>query len=172
VGIAQGSFYAFDPSKEELYFEILAGEERKIGEQIRKDLASVTPARREFKAFLLRTVRRITGHPLLMQLLRGGEYEALTAKVPEAAFRAHVREEQRFTGELLSRLRETGRVKPVRPRVMSGLLHALFLLHLHRDEIGKDVFPVVLELLIDLVADAVIEDGGRNLDRTTGRYWR
>jgi hypothetical protein len=61
-------------------------------------------------------------------------------------------------------------MKRIRPDILSGLLYALFLLQLHRDEIGKKVFPEMFEFLIDIISDTLINNGKENFDETEEKY--
>ena len=73
-GIAQGSFYAFYSSKDELYFEILEQQEEEITEQIENQLLSLDMTRKNFKNFLQDTITLITGNPLIVTLLNGKDF--------------------------------------------------------------------------------------------------
>jgi AcrR family transcriptional regulator len=170
VGIAQGSFYAFYDSKEELYFEILESEEKQISAVIEKQLHLIEMTRGEFKQFLLQTVDLITGNPFLRKMLNEKNYRILISKVPEDRLQGHLQEEYQFTNRLVNKFQEEKHMKRIRPDILSGLLYALFLLQLHRDEIGKKVFPEMFEFLIDIISDTLINNGKENFDETEEKY--
>ncbi len=54
VGIAQGSFYLFFTSKEDLYFEVLEEEEVKIKQSLQNEFLDQPLKKEVFKAFLIR----------------------------------------------------------------------------------------------------------------------
>jgi AcrR family transcriptional regulator len=170
VGIAQGSFYAFYDSKEELYFEILESEEKQISALVKKNLCVIEMTRREFKQFLLQTVDLIIDNPFLKEMLDERNYRSLISKIPENKFQRHLQEEYQFTSRLVNKFQEQEHMKQIKPEILSGLLYALFLLQLHREEIGKAVFPDVSEFLIDIISDALINNGKKNFDETEEKY--
>ncbi|MEJ2663730.1 MAG: TetR/AcrR family transcriptional regulator [Spirochaetia bacterium] len=169
-GIALGSFYAFYNSKEELYFDILESEEKTISKIIEKQLISFDMTRKNFKHFLLKTIDLITGNPLLKTLLNAKDYQELIAKIPESRYQRHLKQEYLFTDKLIKPFQESKHMSQVRPEILSGLLHALFLLQFHRQEIGKKVFPDMFELLIDMISDTLIKNGGKNLEEKKDTY--
>ena len=42
------------------------------------------------------------------------------------------------------------------PKLLSGLFHGLFLLNLHKKEIGEDIFPEIMALLTDMIACGLV----------------
>jgi AcrR family transcriptional regulator len=170
VGIAQGSFYAFYNSKEELYFEILESEEKQISAIIEKNLHLIEMTRGEFKQFLLQTIDLIISNPFLKKMLDEKKYRALISKIPKGKFQKHLQEEYQFTNRLVNKFQEQEHMRQIKPEILSGLLYALFLLQLHRDEIGKEVFPEMFEFLIDIISDTLINNGKKNFDETEEKY--
>lgn len=170
VGIAQGSFYAFYNFKEELYFEILESEEKQISAIIEKNLHLIEMTRGEFKQFLLQTIDLIISNPFLKKMLDEKNYRALISKIPEGKFQKHLQEEYQFTDRLVNKFQEQEHMRQIKPEILSGLLYALFLLQLHRDEIGKEVFPEMFEFLIDIISDTLINNGKKNFDETEEKY--
>lgn len=170
VGIAQGSFYAFYASKEDLYFEILELEEKKIGAIVEERLCSIAMTRKEFKLFLLQTVELIIGNPFLKTMLDEENYQALMSKISQDEFQEHLQDEYQITARLVNKFQQQKHMKLIKPEILSGLLYALFLLQIHRDEIGKDVFPEMFEFLIDIVSDTLINNGKKNFKETEEKY--
>ena len=44
-----------------------------------------------------------------------------------------------------------------RPEVIAALLQSIILLYFHQDEIGREIYPEVLDLMADLVADGLVK---------------
>ena len=63
-------------------------------------------------------------------------------------------------------------MKYIMPDILSALLNSLFLLKLHADEIGADVFPSMIEFLIDMISDTLINNGTKNVNETGDKYWK
>jgi hypothetical protein len=57
----------------------------------------------------------------------------------------------------VQRGQEQGQVIDGDPEVISAAIRAITLLTMHRDDIGEDRYPHVLELLIDLVAKGLTD---------------
>ncbi len=168
--ISPGSFYAFYNSKEELYFDILESEEIKISETIETHLSSFDMTRKNFKKILLQIIDLITSNTLLVTLLNLKEYQGLVSKIPKDKYQRHLNQEYLFTDKLISRFQESKRMINVRPDIFSSLLHALFLIQLHKDEIGNKVFPDMFELLVDALSDTLVTTGSKNLEEAKDKY--
>jgi AcrR family transcriptional regulator len=168
--ISPGSFYAFYNSKEELYFDILESEEIEISKTIETHLSSFDMTRKNFKKILLQVIDLITSNTLLITLLNLKEYQGLISKIPKDKYQRHLDQEYLFTEKLISRFQESKGMINVRPDILSGLLHALFLLQLHKEEIGNKVFPDMFELLIDALSDTLVTNGSKNFDEKKDKH--
>ena len=158
AGISQGSFYAFYGSKEELYFEILEIEEEQLSHSLRKLFDSEALSKDSLKRFLDAYNEAVYGNALIKNLIRNREYELLTRKLPADRLRDHLRNESWLFGSVVAPLQDSGSFRDVRPEVLTGLFHALFLLQLHRSEIGEDVFPEVMGLMTNVIAEGLVVD--------------
>jgi AcrR family transcriptional regulator len=156
AGIAQGSFYIFFGSKEELYFEILEDEEKKIAGILEDMLDSAEITKSGFKIFMKKYFEIVHTNPFLENLIQKSEYERLMRKLPEEKRRKHLQGESELIDGAIKRLREQERIKNVDPEVLAGLYHALFLLRLHVKDIGEEVFPKVMDLITELMAEGLI----------------
>jgi AcrR family transcriptional regulator len=163
AGIAQGSFYSFFRSKEDLFFELLEREEGAFFARLLGELQSRPLSRRRLKQLVLSGFEQFRAHPFLGSLFGSGEYEALRRGVPAARMRRHVAGESELVAEVVGRLAAAGDVRSLDPQVLVGLLQAFFLLHVRRDEFDPAVFPEMLDLLAGLVADYVATKGARNV---------
>ena len=120
AGIAQGSFYNFFQSKEELFFEIIEQEEEIIKEKLLSaHKADEDITGRSLRAFLTEAFKLIDESTFIKKLMNGEDYEMMIRKL-------------------------------------------IFILSLHRKEIGEDVFPEVMELLIESVARSIIKEDGND----------
>jgi AcrR family transcriptional regulator len=163
VGIAQGSFYAFFESKESLFFEVLSREELEIGSAIEEKLNEIEMTRIGFKHFLVEIIDLIIGNPILKNVFREGAFHQMISKVPEDKYQNHLQSEYDLIANLVEELQKQKYMKPVKPEILSGLLHSLFLIQLHREEIGKDVFPEMFEFLVNLISDSLVNEGEKNI---------
>ncbi|MBU2550026.1 MAG: TetR/AcrR family transcriptional regulator [Proteobacteria bacterium] len=162
AGIGQGSFYLFYDSKEELYFDVLEREERVIGQAIQDLLLTRNLTRQRLKQVLAEGLALLLKNDLIRNMLENNEYQQIIRKLPEDRFQGHLTAENRLIAEAVKQFQKTGRLKNIKPAVLRGLLHALFLMHLHRNEIGPVVFPDLLQFLLDAAADELGTTGPRN----------
>lgn len=156
AGISQGSFYVFFHSKEELYFEILEMEEEKLAATLRNLFYSEKLTKKSLKNFMSRYVELVHENPLIENLIERKEYELLMRKLPESKRQKHLQNEVYVFSNITSPLLKEGRLRQVKPEVLSGLFHALFLLHLHKKEIGEEIFPQIMELMMDLLSEGLV----------------
>jgi AcrR family transcriptional regulator len=162
VGIAQGSFYAFFDSKEDLYFEILEMEERELWKSLQSRLVSIPLTRRNFRQFMSFSLALVHENPFIDDLIRNNSYQKLLRKIPKPRMERHLREETSILMDSIESYRRGGLITAVEPRVLAGLFHGLFLLYLHKKDIGVDIFDDVMGLFLDVTADGLVTTGDRN----------
>ncbi len=159
AGIAQGTFYKFFSSKEELYFGVLERKEEQIKEELlTSDLVAGEVSREDFRQFLKKAFNLVEQSPLLKNLYQEGEYRQLVNKVPEEKIKDHISNDLETLAPLLKKWQESGSLKECDLEAVSGLLRGLFLLTLHRKEIGENYFEKAVDLLIDLMAEGLIKE--------------
>ncbi len=158
VGIAQGSYYNFFQSKEELYFEIMEQEEQYMKSrllsthQVEENLT-----RQSLEAFLTDAFGMIDESTFIKKLMNGEDYELLVRKLPEERIAKHIETDSDILTPMITMWQKQGAVIDRKPEVIGGLLRAVFTLALHKKEIGEDIFQEVLELLIELIAQGIVK---------------
>lgn len=163
VGIAQGSFYAFYDAKEELFFDILEQEEIAMADEIVARLKAGKITRAHLKDVIEWSLEKLRNNPILRTVLDPVEYKRLWRKIPEERLQNHMQGEKNLLAETVVDLQADGLIAPIDPDVLTGLFHALFVMTLHEDEIGPDLFPKTLDRMIGLVADHVATQGERTI---------
>jgi AcrR family transcriptional regulator len=166
AGIHKTSFYAFFANKEALYLELLAQEAPGVQERVvGPALAEADPATalRRFLHGMLHelehndVVRRLVAHP--------DELRAVAARVAPEPLRAK-------TAGLLPLLEfvegaaRRGELVDRDPHVVVGVLRAVTMLSLHREDIGEALYRPVLDLMVDLVATGLAA-GADHREETT-----
>lgn len=158
VGIAQGSYYSFFQSKEELYFEIMEQEEKYIKNKLLSAHnigAGLTE--QSLEAFLTDAFGLIDESTFIKKLMNGEDYELLVRKLPEERVAKHIETDSDILTPMITMWQKQGAVIDRKPEVIGGLLRAVFTLAPHKKEIGEDIFPEVLELLIELIAQGIVK---------------
>ncbi|MHB1393263.1 MAG: TetR/AcrR family transcriptional regulator [Clostridia bacterium] len=158
VGIAQGSYYNFFQSKEELYFEIMEQEEQYMKSRLLSTHQVVENlTKQSLEAFLTNAFGMIDESTFIKKLMNGEDYELLVRKLPEERIAKHIENDFDILTPMITMWQEQGAVIDRKPEVIGGLLRAVFTLSLHKKEIGEDIFQEVLELLIELIAQGIVK---------------
>lgn len=160
VGISQGSFYSFYSSKEELYFTVLEAEEEKIQEEIlESEIFAGEITAESFKEFLGKGFQLVDNNKMLKRLYQDqGEYQQIVRKLSNDRIEGHINKDTEKLMPLISSLQEKEKIIERDPEVISGLLRSLFLLTLHKEEIGEDIYPETIELIIELISQGLIKE--------------
>jgi len=157
VGIAQGTFYNFFDSKEELYFDILDIE----GQQLRQDLTKykkqiIKNPKKGIKALLLEAYTNLEENELFKDLFSGNTYQRLVRKLSDKKIEEHIQMDFSEIIPLIEKGQEKNIIKDEKIESITGILHFLFFISLHKDDIGNEVFNNSFELLVDLIVDGLI----------------
>lgn len=152
VGIAQGTFYSFYRSKEELYFDILELEEQGrdaiVSEFIDSSLSTESAIQQLIKAAL----HFMSESPIIRRLYETDEYELLRRRLPKDRFERHVQKDTEALLEFIERWQKSGELVMSDPSVIAGLFRGIIVMSLHKEEIGRDVYPDVMALLANVIA--------------------
>jgi AcrR family transcriptional regulator len=158
VGISKGAFYLFFDSKEELFVEVLARFEADLQARL-LDLAlrpGLSP-RESFRELVTQATSLRRTDPFLRHLTPE-DVEQVFRRLPEERVAAMRDADVPFLSAFVERWRERGVAISVEPRVLAGLLQTLFYASLHQDEVDPDVFPRVMDLLVDSLSRYVVAE--------------
>src|SRR5690625_1631420 len=112
VNIAQGSFYLFYKSKEELYFEILEQEERYIKEELlNKTLLKEKLTKASFREFLQKALQFLDESPILRQLFDKSTMNQLLRKLPQEKLDSNNQRDIDFLVPYIKKWQEDGVMK-------------------------------------------------------------
>ncbi len=157
VGIAQGSFYIFYGSKEELYFEIMEQEEARIRKAMEEKLNNNGPMTKlKLREFLGEAFRAADESVFVKQMHEDGVLEMVLRKLPKEKL------EQNFTGDKdallpsILKWQEQGLIVKANPETLVSMIRALFTLTLHRKEIGEHQFDATLQLMLDVIVEGLV----------------
>jgi AcrR family transcriptional regulator len=151
VGISKGAFYLFYDSKEALFFELLRQYEADFKATMLGDIARLGPApAARLKAILRKALSVWKSNALFAQFSKV-EYELLLRKLPPEQVQAHLSDDDSFAVEFIAAWQRAGVTIDTEPRLLTGLIRSLFFISLHEDEFGADIYPDVIETLLDLI---------------------
>lgn len=158
VGIAQGTFYNFFSSKEELYFVILEREEEKITKQLAHiDIFKDNEPKKAIKQVLREMIKAIETNPLIRELYFGDNMKKMVKKLPPESLEKHFKNDATSLLPLIETLKDKGIILKENPDIIAGALRSLFILTLHQKEIGTTIYQDTIDLFIDLVVEGLIE---------------
>lgn len=152
AGIAKSTFYRFFPSKEALYFELLAAEAPGVRERVFHALDAHTDAFDALRAFLHALIHELETNPLTSRMLtHPEELELIRRRLPPEALAQKAKHAQLPLHEAVARLQGEGKLIPLEPQIVYGQVQAVTLLLLHQNELGPR-FRDILAQHIDLIA--------------------
>ena len=158
AGISKGAFYLFYQSKEELFFDILEQFEAEFKANILKDFFQPgTSPRQGFKELLKTAISIWKSHPLFKHVSRE-DYEHLRRALPAERVQNHVRYDDSSMVELLAQLAHAGAGIDCDPRMAAGLTRALVFVSLHEEDFNTDIYPDMMDVLVDLVSQYVVKE--------------
>lgn len=159
VGIAQGTFYHFYPSKAVLYFLILEQEEKSIHNDLtEQQIQPEEQPKQYFIRMLQQAITSLEQNPLVRELLIGHHLTRIIASLPEEIVANHITKDDESFISLIHHWQENGLTFTKEPPIVAASLRSLFLLTTHRKEIGKQHYDKTIELFIHALADALIEE--------------
>jgi len=158
AGIAQGTFYNFFDSKEELYFEILEIEESKSEQFLEQILKSSHSSKEAIKEIIKGTFELFETNSLIRRIYNSGDYELLVRKLPPERLENHQKEDTTRVLNLIMHMQQKNELIETRPEVIAGLLRAIIMLYFHQDEIGREIYPEVIDLLANIIADGLVKE--------------
>ena len=159
AGIAQGSFYIFFDSKEELYFRVMEIEEERIQAKFKaKLLDGKKMNRQKFKEFLQEALQVFQENPLIRQLWTDRELETLLKRLPRKMLDRHTSRDTDTLVPLIKHWQSEGSMVKESPEVLVGVIRALFFIPLHQDEIGAEIYPRVADLYIEMIARGLVRE--------------
>lgn len=158
ASISKGAFYLFYQSKEALFFDLLEQYEAEYQSSLLREIAQHDiPPQERMRAMLLRALRLWKQNALFTHFTRE-EYEYLLRKLPPERVAAHLRGDDVFAERFTAAWLATGVTLHCEPRLVAGLIRALFFVSMHEDDFGENIYEQVLEVLIDLLAHKLVGD--------------
>jgi AcrR family transcriptional regulator len=158
AGIAQGTFYNFFDSKEELYFEILEMEQANSAQFLKDILESSHSSKESIRKIIKSTSELFDANPFIRRLYESHDYELIARKLRSEKLKNHQKEDTARVLNLIGSIQQGNEIINAKPEVIAGLLRAIIILYFHQDEIGNEIYPDVIDLLADVVADGLVKE--------------
>ena len=156
AGIAKSSFYAFFASKEALYLELLMIERRRMREDIAVRFPKTDDARETIAHFLHAAVREIEANALTRRVIaHPEEWQMIARRVSPEQMEANIAESTLTIQAFIREGLESGQIIAAKPEVIAGIFRAVVVLAQHKDAIGEEIYPEVLQMIIEFTADGL-----------------
>ncbi|MFI6790326.1 TetR/AcrR family transcriptional regulator [Nonomuraea sp. NPDC050383] len=151
AGIAKSSLYAFFASKEDLYFEAMLRQSEQVRRRvIDEGLNRGADTRDALRRFLRATVAELDTNPLYRRLVsHPQEMAAVAAKLTPERMAAAA------DGPMAALLQFLSTHVNGDPQVLLGVLRAVLLTPLHAEHLGAEIYPAVMDRLIDAVTEGI-----------------
>lgn len=150
AGISKGAFYHFFSSKEDLYFAIMRDYETGQHEMMKSLLEEECDDERErFKRIIKDIMAQLDSDPFLRSLMEKRDLAYLMRKFTPDQLEKAMEADLDLSGHLIELWSRRGKLKVDDPRVVTGVFRSLFFLYFHKEDVGEDVFPQVVDLMLD-----------------------
>lgn len=158
AGISKGAFYQFFDSKESLYFTIIREFETGYQQQMEQLFAGECDDEQVlFKSVFTSILEAVDNDPFFKRVLTKAEYDYLWQKFTPEQIEEAMEADIDFSTKLVEGWRAKGKLKIDNPPLITGVFRGIFTLYLHKSDIGEDVFPEVIDLLLDTTIEKFIE---------------
>ena len=158
ASIAQGSFYNFFDSKEELFFEILELEEYNSEQFLIDNLKSSNSSKEAIKKILKGSYQLFEANPLIRRLYESHDYDLMVRKLPPEKLENHQKKDTVRILKVIHNMQQENELINAQPEVIAGIFRAIMILYFHQDEIGEEIYPEVVDLLADIVAEGLVKE--------------
>lgn len=155
VGIAEGTFYRFFDSKDELYWAVLETERDRVEAEYATAVANEDGPRDEMIALLESICDEIETNPLVRASLEGNEFERMIRKMSEEELAVANQQAVAFFHEYIESWQEAGAIRDADPDLIGGMFRAVTLITLHKGAMG----PAYLEIrsfLIETIVEGLL----------------
>lgn len=159
AGISKGAFYQFFPSKEDLYFAVIRHYETGQHQYMHTLLNENNDSERKLLKTVIKNIMdQVENDPFVRRLLGKEEFDYLWQKFTPEQLENAMEADVDFASQLVEIWRKKGKLKIDNPQMISGVFRAIFFLFQHKQDIGAEVFPEVVDLLLDSAIEKIIKE--------------
>lgn len=146
VNIPKGTFYLFYESKELLFFEVFSAFHNEIQDELIAEIKALQGGMNAEKltALIWKLYKKVEDS-FMLRFLADGEMELLIRKLPPEVARIHNTRDDLNVEKLLSL---APGLRTDKTKAFSAALRGIFLVMLHRQEIGEEIFDEALKIMI------------------------
>ena len=154
AGVAVGTFYNFYSSKEEVFMDVFLKEDQAL----KKKIMTTIDYDKEISSVLMELIPRLLGgmkeNPILVEWYKKENFKTIIKKVGEPYVEKSNVEDvfYPFFLKIVGKWQSEGKLDPQKDReYILALFNSVAFIDLHRDEIGEEHFPKLLEDLVQFI---------------------
>lgn len=147
VGIAEGTFYRFFDSKDDLYWAVLETERERVEARYADAVEAADGPREEMIALMGTICDEIETNPLVRASIQGGEFKRIVEGMTSEELEEAHEQKTDYLLEFVNEWDKSGAVQSRDPEIVAGVLRALSFISLHENELGPN-YPEIRDLLI------------------------
>lgn len=152
AGIGTGTFYNYYSSKEELFMNIYMDENEKLKKKILKSIDLDQEPLRLIKELMLLNLEGMKSNPILKEWYNTDVFDKIEQRFREDKGLARLDFMYRDFSEIIKKWQADGKM---RSDIDSGMIMAIFTaivtVETHKEEIGLQYFPQVLDYLMEFI---------------------
>lgn len=155
VKIPKGTFYLFYQSKELLLFDVILEQHESMEAQVMEAIQGMDPVSVTCEQLtdVLFHVFKLTEEMPILKMMNSGEIEILARKLPENVLEEHLLHDNSMVEQMLGAFTSKADLDT---QALSAAFRALYLVTLHREEIGEAHYDEVLKLLISGLVQQIL----------------
>lgn len=163
VGIGTGTFYNYYSSKEELFMAIFMEENEKLKKKIMKSIDLEQDPLSLVKELMLLNLNGMKSNPILKEWYNKDVFGKIEQKFREEKGLDHLDFMYHDFLEIIIKWQADGKMrKDIDTGMIMAIFTAIITVETHKEEIGLQYFPQVLDYLTEFTMKG-LADGGTNL---------
>jgi len=155
AGISKGAFYLFYAAKEDVMLDLVADYEREMRAQMEAEFKGASDGGDALRRIVKAQVQAVREEPVLRDLVSGDLLQQVWRGASDRKRRESVESDEAFLAHLAAHHLPLS----VSPAVAAGMLRAVVIVSLQREQIGEESADAVIEAMIDAVVSHIAKRG-------------
>ena len=158
AGVAKGTFYNFFSSKEELLFEILSAHEEFRDKLLNEVVETESKAENAIQKVLHESLEIADENKIFKTFYDENLMDKIALKLSPEKIQEHFEDDFQNSKEFIEHYQTKSNLIKADPKLIVGLLRGFFMLPLHKQEIGEDIYEEVMDLFVYVLGRGLTKD--------------